>query len=69
MISEVGLAVTVAPVVAESPVDEAHVYDMPPDAVSGVELPVQSATSDPPLITGNALTVNVAVDAQPVGRV
>jgi len=56
------LAITLAPVVAERPVDGVHEYVEPPVAVSIVELPLQIATPEPALIAGRAFTVTVTDD-------
>ena len=62
-----GLAVMLAPVVAESPVEGVQKYVVPPVAVSEVDEPLQIATFDPALIAGSAFTVTVteAVLLQP----
>ena len=56
-----GLAVTLAPVVADKPVDGPHAYVVPPVAVNIVEEPLQMATPKPALMEGIALTVTVTV--------
>ena len=63
-----GFAVTLAPVVADNPVDGDHKYVVPPVAVSIVEEPLQMATPEPAPIVGIALTVTatVAVLLQPL---
>lgn len=67
----VGDAVTLAPVVADSAVFGDHVYVVPPDAVSAVELPIQIVTSAPAVIVGKAFTVTtrVAVFTHPLAFV
>jgi hypothetical protein len=67
----VGDALTVAPVVAESPVFGAHVYVTPPVAVNEVELPEHIVTPAPAEIVGNAFTdtILVAVLEQPLASV
>jgi hypothetical protein len=52
----VGLAVTLAPVVAESPEEGVHTYVDAPVAVSPVELPAHIATFEPALMVGILLT-------------
>jgi hypothetical protein len=71
VIVDVGLAVTLAPVVADNPVDGDQLYVEPPVAVKPVEKPLQIATLEPPLITGIGLivTVTVAVLLQPAALV
>lgn len=70
MVVTVGLAVTLAPVVALSPVPGLHVYDVAPDAFSVVELPLQMVAlptvgvTDPPTVT-----VAVAVAVHPAAEV
>jgi hypothetical protein len=59
VVVEVGLAVTLAPDVAESPVDGVQVYVVPPVAVNAVDDPLQIATPEPAAILGSALTVAV----------
>ena len=56
-----GLAVTLAPVVPDKPVDGLHEYVVPPVAVSVDYEPLQIVTLEPPLIVGMALTVTVTV--------
>ena len=56
-----GLAVTLAPVVADKPVDGLQEYVVPPVAVNIVEEPLQMATPEPALIIGMELTVTVTV--------
>ena len=56
-----GLAVTLAPVVPDKPVDGLHEYVVPPVAVSVVDEPLQIAMPEPALIAGIALTVTVTV--------
>ena len=56
-----GLAVTLAPVVPDNPVDGDHEYVVPPVAVNVVDEPLQMATPEPALIVGIALTVTVTV--------
>jgi hypothetical protein len=65
------LAVTLAPVVADNPVDGDQLYVEPPVAVKPVEAPLQIATLEPPLITGIKFTVTVtaAVLLQPAALV
>ena len=58
---EVGLAVTLAPVVADKPVDGLQEYVVLPVAVNIVEEPLQIATPEPAPIVGIALTVTVTV--------
>jgi hypothetical protein len=59
---EVGLAVTLAPVVADKPVAGDHVYDVAvPLAVRPVEVPLQIATPEPALTVGNEFTVIVTL--------
>jgi len=62
------LAVTPAPVVAESPVEGVQEYVVPPVAVSEVDEPLQIATDEPALIVGRAFTVTVTDEVllQPV---
>jgi hypothetical protein len=55
------LAVTLAPVVEDNPVDGDQLYVEPPVAVKPVEAPLQIATLEPLLITGIAFTVTVTV--------
>ena len=63
MVVTVGLAVTLAPTVADKPVAGDHAYDVElPLAVKPVEKPVQIATLDPALIVGSGLTVTVTLD-------
>ena len=57
-----GLAVTLAPVVADRPVDGDHEYVVPPVAVNVVEDPLQIATPEPAPIVGNAVTVTAMED-------
>ena len=63
MVVVVGLAVTLAPVVADKPVAGDHVNDVAvPLAVRLVEEPLQIVTSEPPLTVGMfTVTVTVAV--------
>ena len=56
-----GLAVTLAPVVPDKPVDGLHEYIVPPVAVNIAEEPLQIATPEPAPTTGIALTVTVTV--------
>ena len=56
------MAVTLAPVAAERPVDGVHEYVEPPVAVKVVDDPLQIATPEPALITGTALTLTVTDD-------
>ena len=56
---EVGLAVTLAPVEAESPVEGVQVYVVPPVAVKVVDDPLQTATPAPAVIDGTAFTVAI----------
>jgi len=67
VVVRVGVAVTLAPVVADKPVAGDQLYVVPPLPVSVVEVPAQIATSDPALIVGIGLTVTVtfAVLLQP----
>jgi hypothetical protein len=57
----VGVAVTLAPVVADKPVAGDHEYVVAPLVVSVVDEPLHIATDDPALTVGKALTVIVAV--------
>ena len=57
-----GLAVTLAPVVADNPVDGDHEYVVPPVAVNIVDEPLQMATPEPAPIVGNAVTVTAIED-------
>jgi hypothetical protein len=68
---EAGLAVTLAPVVADRPVAGAQLYVVPPLAVNVVDAPAQIATLEPALIVGTELTVTVtlAVFTQPLASV
>ena len=60
MIVAAGVAVTVAPVVALSPVEGNQVYVVPPDADNVVELPAQSVVLPAPsVIDGTVFTVMV----------
>jgi hypothetical protein len=62
-----GLAVTVAPVVADSPVAGDQLYVVAPVAVSVVPAPpAQIATSGDTPTVGRALTVTVAVLVHPL---
>jgi len=67
VIVTVGLAVTLAPVVAERAVAGLHVYVVPPLAVNPVDEPLHMATLEPPLMMGAGLTETwtVAVLLQP----
>jgi len=67
VVVRVGVAVTLAPVVADKPVAGDQLYVVPPLPVSVVEVPAQIATDDPALIVGIGLTVTVtfAVLLQP----
>ena len=56
-----GLAVTVPPVVADSPAPGDHAYVLPPVAVSVVEDPAQMVTLDPPLTVGRGLTETITM--------
>jgi len=57
-----GVAVTVAPVVADSPVAGDHVkVPPPPVALKVVEEPLQMVTFEPALTAGNGLTVTLIV--------
>ena len=55
------MAVTLAPVVPDKPVDGLQEYVVPPVAVSVVEEPLQIATPEPAPMEGIALTVTVTV--------
>ena len=69
MVVDVGLAVTLAPVVADSPVEGVQLYVVAPVAVRVVpDPPVQIATPEPALTTGVVFTVTVmlAVLLQPL---
>ena len=57
----VGLAVTVAPVVADKLVAGIQLYVTAPVAVNPVEAPVHIATSDPADTAGNEFTVTEVV--------
>jgi hypothetical protein len=68
VIEEPGVAFTVPPVVALNPVEDAHVYVLPPVAFIFVEFPAQIlAVSAVAFIVGDGLTVTatVAVAVQP----
>ena len=55
-----GLAVTLAPVAADNPVDGDQAYEVElPVAVNVVDEPAHIATLDPLLIAGNGFTVTV----------
>ena len=63
----VGVAVTLAPTVADRPIDGDHVYVLAPEAVRPVDPPAHMATLDPALTGGRLFTdtVTVAVLLQP----
>ena len=63
-----GLAVTLAPVVPDKPMDGLQEYVVPPVAVNIVDEPLHMATPEPAPIVGIALTVTatVAVLLQPL---
>ena len=56
-----GLAVILAPVVADKPVEGLQEYVVPPVAVNIVEEPLQIATPEPTPMEGIALTVTVTI--------
>jgi hypothetical protein len=59
---EVGLAVTLTPVVADKPVAGDHVNEVAvPVALRPVEVPLQIATPEPALTAGNEFTVTVTL--------
>lgn len=57
----VGLAVTVEPVVAESPVDGDHIYVFAPEAVNVVEPGLQIAVVPAMATVGSGFTVTTMV--------
>ena len=59
----VGLAVTTAPIVADSPVEGLHIYVIAPDACKGVLAPGQRGSGGTTVITGNGFTVTVTISA------
>ena len=59
---DAGLAVTVAPVVADKPVEGDQLYDVPPLAVNDTLLPLQIVADDGETdIVGKEFTVTVTV--------
>jgi hypothetical protein len=60
VVVEAGLAVTEAPVVALNPVDGAHEYVLPPEAVNVPDNPEQIEIGEEAIV-GNGLTVIVAI--------
>ena len=62
MVVVVGLAMMLAPVVADKPVAGDHVNEVAvPLAVKPVEEPLQIAILEPPLTVGSGFTVTVTV--------